>query len=57
MGIDMNATLVTAIALLLVWGVLVFAAHVGSGAVQLLYAGAVILFARRIIVGAPKFLS
>ena len=53
----MNLTLVAAIALLLLWGILVFAAHHGSGPVQLLYALAVILFARRIIGGAPKFLS
>jgi hypothetical protein len=53
----MNVTLVTAIALLVLWTVLVFGMHLGSGPVQLLYAGAVILFARRILVGAPKFLS
>jgi hypothetical protein len=53
----MNVTLVTAIALLAVWAVLVFGMHVGSGPVQLLYAVAIILFARRILVGAPKFLS
>lgn len=53
----MNVTLVTAITLLVLWAVLVFAMHLGSGAVQLLYAIAVILFARRILVGAPKFLS
>jgi hypothetical protein len=53
----MNVTLITAIALLLVWGVLVFAAHVGAGAVHLLYAASVILFARRILTGAPTFLS
>jgi hypothetical protein len=53
----MNLTLVAAIALLLLWGILVFAAHRGSEAVQVLYALAVILFARRVIVGAPKFLS
>jgi len=53
----MNLTLVAAIALLLLWGVLVFVAHNGSGPVHLLYAVSVILFARRIIAGAPKFLS
>jgi len=52
-----NLTVVTAIALLVLWCVLVFAMHVGSGPVQVLYALAVVLFARRIIVGAPKFLS
>ncbi|HKW42045.1 MAG TPA: hypothetical protein VJN39_12415 [Gemmatimonadales bacterium] len=50
-------TLVTAIALLVLWAVLVFGLHNGSGPVQLLYAIGVILMARRILVGAPKFLS
>ncbi len=53
----MNVTLITAIALLLAWGTLVFGAHLGSGPVHLLYAVSVILFARRIIVGAPTFRS
>ena len=53
----MNVTLVAAAALLVAWGGLVFALHVGNGSVHILYALAVILFARRIIVGAPKFLS
>ena len=53
----MNLTLVAAIVLLATWAALVFVAHVGSGPVQLLYAAAAILFARRIIAGAPKFLS
>src|SRR6266571_1314705 len=56
-GVDMNLTLVAAIVLLLLWGVVVFVAHNGSGPVQLLYAVAVVLFARRIIAGAPKFVS
>lgn len=53
----MNMTLVAAVGLLLLWGGLVFAAHNGAGPVHVLYALSVILFARRIIVGAPKFLS
>lgn len=53
----MNVTLVAAAALLAVWVVLVFAFHIGTGSVHILYAGAAILFARRVIVGAPKFLS
>ena len=53
----MNLTLVGAIVLLAVWMIIVFVAHVGSGPVHLLYAVAVVLFARRIITGAPKFLS
>jgi hypothetical protein len=53
----MNLTLLAAIALLLLWGILVFALHLGSGPVQALYALSVVLFARRLIAGAPKFLS
>ena len=53
----MNITLVGAIIVLATWLGLVFAAHLGNGAVQGLWAVAVILFARRILVGAPKFLS
>jgi hypothetical protein len=53
----MNLTLVSALGLLLLWAVLVFGVHNGSGPVQLLYAIAVILLARRVLVGAPKFLS
>jgi hypothetical protein len=53
----MNLTLVAAIALLLLWGILVFALHFGSGLVQVLYALSVVLFARRVIAGAPTFLS
>ncbi len=56
-GDAMNLTLVAATTLLLVWGVLVFVAQVGSGAVHLLYAAGVVLLARRVLVGAPKFLS
>ena len=46
-----------AVAMLLAWFVLVFASHVPSGAVHLLYAAAIILLARRILVGAPRFVS
>jgi hypothetical protein len=53
----MNLTLIAAVVLLLVWGILVFVLHLGQGPVHLLYAAAAILFARRIVVGAPKFLS
>jgi len=53
----MNLTLIAAVVLLLLWGIFVFVMHFGSGPVQVLYALAVVLFARRIIVGAPKFLS
>ncbi len=43
--------------MLFVWFLLVFVAHVPSGAVHLLYAGAIMLFGRRILVGAPRFVS
>lgn len=52
----MNLTLLAAVLMLLVWIVLVVS-QVPSGAMHLLYAAAVILFARRILVGAPKFVS
>ena len=53
----MNVTLVTAIAMLVAWVLLVFVAQMPSGYVHLLYAGAVILFARRVLIGAPSFRS
>ncbi|MGH7568354.1 MAG: hypothetical protein ACREL9_05175 [Gemmatimonadales bacterium] len=53
----MNLTLVVAVAMLLAWVLLVFVVQLPSGAVHLWYAGAVVLFARRVLVGAPKFLS
>ena len=53
----MNLTLVAAIGALLAWAVLLFGLHTGAGSVNLLYAFAAIAIARRIIVGAPKFLS
>ena len=53
----MNVTLITAIVLLIAWVLLVFVAQVPSGYVHLLYAGAVVLFARRVLIGAPSFRS
>ena len=53
----MNLTLISAIVLLAAWMVVLFVAHVGSGPVHLLYAAAVVLLARRVIVGARGFLS
>lgn len=53
----MNVTLITATLLLVAWILLVFVAQVPTGYVHLLYAGAVVLFARRILVGAPRFRS
>ena len=53
----MNLTSLAAVVMLLIWMVLVFVVQVPSGAVHLLYAGAVILFARRVLAGAPRFIS
>ena len=53
----MNLTAIAAVVMLLTWAVLVFVAQVPSGAVHLLYAGAIVLLARRILVGAPRFRS
>jgi len=53
----LNVTLLLAVVMLFIWILLVFAAQVPSGTVHLLYAAAVVLFARRVLVGAPKFVS
>jgi len=53
----LNLTLVAAVVMLLIWMVLVLVVQVPSGAVHLLYAGSVILFARRVLAGAPRFIS
>jgi hypothetical protein len=49
--------LLAAVVMLLAWAVLLFVAHVPSGTIHLLYAGAMILFARRALLGAPRFVS
>jgi hypothetical protein len=43
--------------MLFAWLLLLFVFQVPSGAIHLLYAGAVVLFGRRILVGAPRFVS
>ena len=53
----MNLTLLAAVAMLFAWLLLVFVAQVPTGWVHVLYAGAVILFARRVLIGAPSFRS
>lgn len=53
----MNLTLLAALVCLIAWLALVFVAHIGTGPVQLLWAAAVLLFARRVLAGAPKFRS
>ena len=49
--------MLAAVVMLLAWALLLFAAHVPSGTIHLLYAGAMILFARRALVGAARFVS
>ena len=56
-SITLNLTLLGAVVMLLAWFLLVVVSHVPSGAVHLLYAASVILFARRILVGGPRFVS
>ena len=53
----MNLTLLAAVAMVVAWLALVYVAQVPSGWIHLLYIGAVTLFARRILIGAPKFRS
>ena len=49
--------MLAAVAMLVAWFLLLFVAHVPSGTIHLLYAAAIILIARRILVGAPRFVS
>ncbi|HEV8266466.1 MAG TPA: hypothetical protein VGQ06_16075 [Gemmatimonadales bacterium] len=53
----MNLTLLAAVAMVFVWLLLVFVVQAPTGYIHILYAGAVTLFARRVLVGAPQFLS
>ncbi len=53
----MNLTLLAALALLLLWVVLAFVMAIPSGYVHVLYPAAVVLLARRVLVGAPRFRS
>ena len=53
----MNLTLTLAVLLLAVWIVLAFLIALPSGWVHLCYAGGMLLVARRVVIGAPRFLS
>jgi len=53
----MNLSLIFGIVSLVVWVLLAFVVAVPAGWVHLFYAAAVVLFARRVMVGAPKFRS
>jgi len=52
-----NLTLLAAVVMLITWFLLLFVAHVPSGMIHLLYAAGIVLTARRILVGAPRFVS
>jgi hypothetical protein len=52
-----NLSLLAAVAMVIAWVVLLFVLQVPSGWIHLCYIAAVLLFARRILVGAPRFLS
>ena len=56
-SIALNLSLIATVVMLIAWFLLVFVAQVPSGSVHLLYAGAIILCARRILTGAPRFVS
>lgn len=43
--------------LLIAWILLLFVVQVQSGAIHLLYAAGIVLCVRRMLVGAPRFLS
>jgi len=53
----MNLSLLAAVVMLALWIVLGFVVAVPSGWVHLLYAGGIMLLARRVVVGAPQFRS
>lgn len=53
----MTVSLLAAVAMVIGWILLVFVVQVPSGWVHVLYAGAALLFARRVLVGAPRFVS
>ncbi len=53
----MNVTLAAALVLLCAWIILVFVAHVPSGYPHILYGMGMTLLTRRVLLGAPKFLS
>ncbi len=53
----MTLSLILALVSLVLWIVLGFVTPVAAGWVHLFYAASIMLVARRILVGAPKFLS
>jgi hypothetical protein len=57
MTFTMNVTLILALLSLVLWIVLGFVIALPSGAVHVLYAVGMMLLARRVLVGAPRFIS
>jgi hypothetical protein len=53
----MNVTLTLAFLSLVVWIVLAFVIALPNGWVHVLYAVGMLLLARRVLIGAPRFLS
>jgi hypothetical protein len=53
----MNLSLLGAVVMLALWIVLGFVVALPNGWVHLLYAGAVMLITRRVLLGAPTFRS
>jgi hypothetical protein len=53
----MNLSVALALVSLVLWIALAFVTPIAAGWVHLFYAAAVLLIARRILIGAPKFLS
>ena len=49
--------MLTGVVMLIAWFLLLFVWQVPSGTIHLLYAGAIILIGRRLLVGAPRFMS
>jgi len=52
-----NATLLVTLVLLFTWILLAFVAAIPAGWVHLCYAAAAVLYARRVLLGAPRFYS
>ena len=49
--------MLSGVVMLIAWFLLLFVWQVPSGTIHLLYAGAIILIGRRILIGAPRFVS
>ena len=56
-GMPVNLSFIAGVVMLLAWIALVYLLAVPTGYVHILYAGGIVLLARRLLVGAPRFLS